>query len=58
MAKDRAALEKFVAGLTGDLAVPTDREFGYEEVERHGRAATNAGTGQLARLPASTGGPA
>ena len=31
-AKDRPTLEKFVAGLTGDLAVPNDREFGYEEV--------------------------
>jgi preprotein translocase subunit SecD len=31
-AKNRADLEKFVAGLTGELAVPNDREFGYEEV--------------------------
>jgi preprotein translocase subunit SecD len=31
-AKDRATLEKFVAGLSGELAVPNDREFGYEEV--------------------------
>ena len=31
-AKDRAELEKFVAALNGDLAVPGDREFGYEEV--------------------------
>ena len=30
--KDRAALEKFIAGLTGDLAVPPDRELGIEEV--------------------------
>jgi preprotein translocase subunit SecD len=31
-AKERAPLEKFVASLSGDLAVPNDREFGYEEV--------------------------
>jgi preprotein translocase subunit SecD len=31
-AKDRATLEKFVAGLSGELAVPNDREFGYEEI--------------------------
>ena len=31
-AKDRGTLEKFVSGLTGELAVPNDREFGYEEV--------------------------
>jgi preprotein translocase subunit SecD len=31
-AKERADLEKFIAGLSGDLAVPQDREFGYEEV--------------------------
>ncbi|HEY0714616.1 MAG TPA: protein translocase subunit SecD [Polyangia bacterium] len=30
--KDRATLEKFVAALSGDLAVPNDREWGYEEV--------------------------
>lgn len=40
--KDRAALEKFVAGLSGDLAVPPDREFGYEEV------APRDGTGDAA----------
>jgi preprotein translocase subunit SecD len=31
--KDRKALESFIAGLSGELAVPADREFGYEEVE-------------------------
>jgi preprotein translocase subunit SecD len=31
-AKTRGDLEKFVSGLTGELAVPNDREFGYEEV--------------------------
>ncbi|HEY0708611.1 MAG TPA: hypothetical protein VGG33_17515, partial [Polyangia bacterium] len=31
-AKDRATIEKFVAGLSGELAVPNDREWGYEEV--------------------------
>lgn len=31
--KDRKVLEAFVAGLSGELAVPADREFGYEEVE-------------------------
>lgn len=31
-AKHKADLEQFVAGLTGDLAVPNDREFGYEEI--------------------------
>jgi preprotein translocase subunit SecD len=31
-AKDRGTLEKFIAGLSGELAVPSDREFGYEEV--------------------------
>jgi preprotein translocase subunit SecD len=41
-AKDRATLEKFVAGLTGELAVPNDREFGYEEVVSKGEG--NAGT--------------
>lgn len=30
--KSRDALEKFVAGLSGELAVPNDREFGYEEM--------------------------
>ena len=28
--KDRDALNKFIAGLTGDLAVPNDREIGLE----------------------------
>jgi preprotein translocase subunit SecD len=32
-AKNRDALEKFVAGLSGDLAVPGDREFGFEEMQ-------------------------
>jgi preprotein translocase subunit SecD len=32
-AKDRATLERFVAGLKGELAVPNEREFGYEEVQ-------------------------
>jgi preprotein translocase subunit SecD len=40
-AKDRATLEKFVGSLTGDLAVPNDREFGYEEVVHKG---TTTGT--------------
>ena len=31
-AKERAPLEKFVSQLGGELAVPNDREFGYEEV--------------------------
>ena len=48
-AKDRATLEKFVAGLTGELAVPNDREFGYEEVVSQGR-------GQR-RRPSGSGGP-
>ena len=30
-AKKRETLEKFFAGLTGDLAVPADHEIGYEE---------------------------
>ncbi len=30
--KNRADLEKFVAGLKGDAAVPSDREIGYEEM--------------------------
>jgi preprotein translocase subunit SecD len=30
-AKNRDALEKFVAGLSGDLAVPPDHEIGFEE---------------------------
>jgi preprotein translocase subunit SecD len=31
-AKKREDLEKFVAGLKGDLAIPADREIGFEEV--------------------------
>jgi preprotein translocase subunit SecD len=31
-AKDRADLDKFIAGLAGDAAVPPDREFGLEEI--------------------------
>ncbi len=31
-AKERKVLETFVAGLTGDLALPNDREFSYEEI--------------------------
>ena len=41
-AKDRATLEKFVAGLTGELAVPNDREFGYEEVVSKGEGEATA----------------
>jgi preprotein translocase subunit SecD len=36
VAKDREVLEKFISGLTGDLAVPNDREFGYEAVDEPG----------------------
>ena len=36
VAKDRTALEQFVAGLKGDVAVPNDREFGYEAVDAPG----------------------
>lgn len=32
-AKDRRDLEAFIAGLSGEMAVPADREFGFEEVE-------------------------
>lgn len=32
-AADRKTLETFVKGLSGELAVPADREFGFEEVE-------------------------
>jgi preprotein translocase subunit SecD len=32
-AKDRAPLEQFVAGLKGEVAVPSEREFGYEEIQ-------------------------
>ncbi len=31
-AKNRIDLEKFIGGLSGELAVPNEREFGYEEV--------------------------
>jgi preprotein translocase subunit SecD len=31
--KSRDALQKFFAGLTGDLAVPPDHEIGYEEIQ-------------------------
>jgi preprotein translocase subunit SecD len=31
-AKSRAIIEKFIANLSGELAVPNDREWGYEEV--------------------------
>jgi preprotein translocase subunit SecD len=31
-ANDRAALEQFVGSLKDDLAVPPEREFGYEEI--------------------------
>jgi preprotein translocase subunit SecD len=31
--KSREALQKFVAGLTGENAVPPDHEFGYEEIQ-------------------------
>jgi preprotein translocase subunit SecD len=44
-AKDRADLEKFIGGLTGDLAVPGDREFGYEEVAPPGEATAARGPG-------------
>ena len=30
--KDRPALEKFIAGLSGDMAVPNDRELAIEEI--------------------------
>jgi preprotein translocase subunit SecD len=30
--KERPALEKFIAGLTGDLAIPADRELAIEEI--------------------------
>jgi preprotein translocase subunit SecD len=32
-AKSRDTLQKFFAGLTGDLAMPADHEIGYEEVQ-------------------------
>jgi preprotein translocase subunit SecD len=31
--KSRETLEKFFAGLTGDLALPDDHEIGYEEIQ-------------------------
>ncbi len=31
--KSRATLEKFFAGLTGDMVVPVDHEIGYEETQ-------------------------
>jgi preprotein translocase subunit SecD len=34
--KSRDALQKFFAGLTGDTAVPTDHEIGYEEMQARG----------------------
>jgi preprotein translocase subunit SecD len=34
--KSRDALVKFFAGLTGDLAVPSDHEIGYEEMQGRG----------------------
>jgi preprotein translocase subunit SecD len=34
--KSRDALQKFFAGLTGELAVPPDHEIGYEEVQGRG----------------------
>jgi preprotein translocase subunit SecD len=34
--KSRDALQKFVAGLTGDNAIPPDHEFGFEEIQRGG----------------------
>jgi preprotein translocase subunit SecD len=41
-ANDRAALEQFVGSLKDDLAVPAEREFGYEEI-REGGTTTGAG---------------
>jgi preprotein translocase subunit SecD len=34
--KSRDAIEKFFAGLTGELAVPPDHEIGYEEMQGRG----------------------
>jgi preprotein translocase subunit SecD len=34
--KSRDALQKFFAGLTGELAVPADHEIGYEEMQGRG----------------------
>ena len=36
--KSRDALEKFVAGLSGEVAVPPDHEFGFEENQGRGEA--------------------
>src|SRR5262245_4017732 len=36
--KSRDALRKFFAGLTGDLAVPSDHEIGYEEMQGRSEA--------------------
>src|ERR1700690_2041729 len=33
LSKNRDTLEKFIAGLKGDLAVPSDHEIGYEELQ-------------------------
>jgi preprotein translocase subunit SecD len=41
-AKSRDALQKFVATLSGDLAVPPDHEIGYEELQSR-----NTDTGEL-----------
>ncbi len=41
-AKNRADLEKFFAGLTGELVVPQDREIGYEEVSAQQEKGTAA----------------
>jgi len=40
VAPKRADLEAFVAGLSGELAVPSDREFGYEEISVAGSSDT------------------
>ena len=34
--KSREALQKFIAGLSGENAVPADHEIGYEEIQRGG----------------------
>jgi len=34
--KSREAIEKFFAGLTGELALPSDHEIGYEEMQGRG----------------------
>jgi preprotein translocase subunit SecD len=38
ISKDRNVLEQFVAGLKGEVAVPNDREFGYEAIDDPGSA--------------------